>query len=638
MPKLKKMISRYMQIITLIMIVVTLVVALQVQIKGEQRQAQENSNAMFYQIEQILEDNQRDLPELKGEYEETCLNSAKAIAYIIQYHPDVLESVEELKKIAELLEVDEIHIFDKTGRIFTGTHPEYYNLTVDSGEQISFFKPMLEDTSLCLCQDITPNTAEAKLMQYSAVWSENEEFIVQVGMEPVNVMKVTEKNELSYIFSMLRVYVGVDFYAIDMESGEIVGSTILDSVGKDLTEVGFDLEKIQKNMSGFQAAINGVNSYCVFKESGTNLIGRVVSDDVLYRDVPANTAGLTVCLILIAMILVFAVTKYMNKYVIHGIYDVNEKLRAITEGNLEENVDIRNSLEFSELSSHINALIKSLLSSTDKISYVLNQTNMHIGVYEYNEKMTNVRFTEHIPEILALDKETTRQFSADYKLFREYMNRLRENPVSEEKGVFCLDGDREIYVKLEEILQNNDILGIVMDVTEEIVKRRQIEAERDVDLLTGLYNRRGLENKLSVLFENPEALGYGALIVLDADGLKGINDKYGHEKGDIYLKKISELVREFGLKECITARYGGDEFVLFLYQYDSEEELVDTIKTLEYIQNNSSAYLTSELKIPLKFSFGVSMTKGETDYESLLKQADEKMYSNKRDRKKGSVS
>ena len=251
MPKLKKMISRYMQIITLIMIVVTLVVALQVQIKGEQRQAQENSNAMFYQIEQILEDNQRDLPELKGEYEETCLNSAKAIAYIIQYHPDVLESVEELKKIAELLEVDEIHIFDKTGRIFTGTHPEYYNLTVDSGEQISFFKPMLEDTSLCLCQDITPNTAEAKLMQYSAVWSENEEFIVQVGMEPVNVMKVTEKNELSYIFSMLRVYVGVDFYAIDMESGEIVGSTILDSVGKDLTEVGFDLEKIQKNMSGW---------------------------------------------------------------------------------------------------------------------------------------------------------------------------------------------------------------------------------------------------------------------------------------------------------------------------------------------------------------------------------------------------
>ena len=53
---------------------------------------------------------------------------------------------------------------------------------------------------------------------------------------------------LFYIFSMLRVYVGVDFYAIDMESGEIVGSTILDSVGKDLTEVGFDLEKIQKNI------------------------------------------------------------------------------------------------------------------------------------------------------------------------------------------------------------------------------------------------------------------------------------------------------------------------------------------------------------------------------------------------------
>ena len=92
------------------------------------------------------------------------------IAYIIQEKPSILEDIEELKQIAAMVEVDEIHFFDKSGRIYAGTHPEYYDYTFDSGEQIGFFKPMLKDYSLKLVQKITPNTAEGKMMQYSAVW------------------------------------------------------------------------------------------------------------------------------------------------------------------------------------------------------------------------------------------------------------------------------------------------------------------------------------------------------------------------------------------------------------------------------------------------------------------------------------
>lgn len=60
--------------------------------------------------------------------------------------------------------------------------------------------------------------------------------------------------------------------------------------------------------------------------------------------------------------------------------------------------------------------------------------------------------------------------------------------------------------------------------------------------MTGLYNRRGMEIKLKQLFEKPEKLGYSAIVMIDADGLKGVNDTYGHEKGDIYLKKIGQVI------------------------------------------------------------------------------------------------
>lgn len=637
MPNIKKLIVKYLYRITFIMVMVILVIATVVQILNEQRQAKESSGLMFYEIEQILAENHKELARIQAEYSQTCLHNAETIAYIIQEQPSILESVDELKRIAEFVEVDEIHIFDKTGTIFMGTHPEYFGYSFDSGEQIGFFKPMLEDKALKLCQDISPNTAEGRMMQYSALWSEKGEFIVQVGMAPVNVLKLTEKNEISYTFSLLEVNVGVDFYAIDAESGEIVGATDADAVGKNMTEIGIYPDRIKfktEQRDGFHANVKGENSYCIFTIMDGNYIGRVVAADVLYHSIPISVLWLAICLVCIAIILVWAVSGYVNKYVISNIYDINEKLHAITNGNLDEKVDVQSSLEFSELSSHINEMIKSLLSSTEKISCVLNRTNMHIGVYEYNENMKAVRFTEYVPKILALNPDREEQIFADYRFFRDYLDKLRANPVYDEENVFSLEGKVERYVKLEEIIQNNNHMGIVMDVTEEILKRRQIEAERDIDLLTGLYNRRGLENKLSALFENPEALGYGALILIDADGLKEINDEYGHDKGDLYIKKISRIIETFGLKSSLSARLGGDEFVLFLYKYDNETELERSIQTLQYIQNNGTVYLGEDRSVPLRFSFGVSMTKGETDYKSLLKQADERMYVSKRERKK----
>ena len=99
----------------------------------------------------------------------------------------------------------------------------------------------------------------------------------------------------------------------------------------------------------------------------------------------------------IAAFLVAAVTWYMDRYVINGIYSVNDKLRQITEGDLDQKVDVNYSVEFSELSRHINELIESRLANTEKISYVLNKTNINVGVYEYSAKMKTVRFTEHVP-------------------------------------------------------------------------------------------------------------------------------------------------------------------------------------------------------------------------------------------------
>lgn len=630
MRTLKNIISRYMMLLTCILVAAILAVIIFLQVVTEQRQARENAERTLYQIEQLLIQNQEELREIEKEYSETCLHNAEVIAYIIQNDPSVLESIGELKKLAEYVEVDEIHIFDETGRIYAGTHPQYYDFTFDSGEQMMFFKPMLQDRSLKLVQEITPNTAEAKLMQYSAVWSEDGKFIVQVGMEPVNVMKATEKNELSYLFSLFRVNLEAEYYAVDIQSGEIVGSTQLECVGMNIADIGLELEEFEDGGKGFHSMVNGERAFCVFKEVDSNYIGRVISNAELYGRIPGVTVALAACLIVIALILSYAVTRYMNRYVVAGVHDVNEKLHSISQGNLDEMIEINSSVEFSELSHDINVMKKSLLNYNTKMSYVLRKTNMYIGVYEYNEHMKRVRFTEYIPHIFALGEEEVRRLSADYRAFQRFIDELRGNPAPDEAGVFGINGK---YIKLEETHENDEIFGVAVDVTDEINKRRKIEEERDNDSLTGLYNRRGLDIKLSELFVAPKELRAGAVIMIDADNLKVINDTYGHERGDMYLKAIANLIADWGDKGTVAARLGGDEFVLFLYDYQNEEALLSTIERLESMQDGVMTDLGEGICVPLQFSAGYSLVKDNSDYQSLLKEADEKMYEHKRLRK-----
>ena len=633
MTTLKKMIRKYMSKITMMVSALILLCVLLIQLSNEQNRARDTAASMFQQMEQVLTENQADLKRVKNDYTETCLHNAEVVASIIQERPSVLNDMVNLREIAKIVEVDEIHIFNEKGCIYTGTHPEYYGLTVYDGEQIGFFKPLLSDKSLRLCQDIAPNTAEGKKIQYAALWSDNGKFIVQVGMEQDSVKRATEKNELSYIFSLLRVNVGAEFYALDATTGKVVGSSVTNDVGKTTQEAGIDFEKVKKDADGFHARVNGKICFCIFSEVEGNYIGYVVTTEELYQRTPSTILIFMLALALTAIILVAAVTRHMNRYVVKGINTINESLRVITEGDLDASVDVQTSAEFSELSNYINEMVKSLLANTKKISYVLNKGNMYIGVYEYNLKAKKVRFTEYIPKILHMEEEMLEKLSSDYGLFQEYMNKLRQNRVVDEENIYRLEGNEDVFIKLDEVIQNNEIFGVMMDVTEEIAKRREIEEERDRDLLTGLYNRRGIERNLEALLKHQAKLGLGALVMIDADGLKGINDTYGHEKGDIYLKKIASIINGYGLSGTVCGRLGGDEFVLFLYDCDSEEELASVIKTLEHIRETTMVRLLDGVIVPLRFSYGYSTLEEADGYEALLKLADERMYENKRNRK-----
>lgn len=391
MRTLKKSIWSYMYKVTFALVSVILISITALNIANEQSRAQGTADKIFEQMDKMLEENQKELTRLRQEYAAKCLHNTEAIAYILEKNTGARNDLYELRKIAEFMEVDEIHIIDAAGEIVSGTHPQYYGYSFDSGEQMNYFKPMLKDKSLKMVQDIEPNTAEHKLMQYSAMWNSTGEFIVEAGIEPVNVSKVTEKNELPYIFSQLCVNPDISYFAVNAETEKIVGATDTELVGMDMKEIGLNTEKIHST-KGFSGMINGKRSYIVFKKVADNYIGVAVTSKALYERIPLNMLYLAVCLVLIALALFKAVTRYLDREVVQKIGEVNGKLHKITMGDLNVKIDVHSSREFFELSRYINEMLQSLLVNDRKMTYVLGKTDMHIGVYEYNRQMKRVRF------------------------------------------------------------------------------------------------------------------------------------------------------------------------------------------------------------------------------------------------------
>lgn len=627
MQSLKELIQKESKKITLLIIFFLVIIVTFFNCITAKKEANYTAQTTFYHIEQILNENQKYLNKQKKEYRQTCIDNAQAVAYSLQENPDALYNIDELKKIAQYVEVDEIHIFNKQGVIISGTHPEYYGYSFDSGKQLSFFKPLLSNQNLQLTQKIMENTASHIKMQYSALWSENKEFIVQVGMNHENASKATKKNQLSYLFKLFRVNNEVQYYAINSKNHKIVGTTH-HHIGDVASSIGLKDTQIKEAKNGFFTEIDGQLSYCVSKKIKNNYIYCIIPVRVLFKEVPKNCLEMIVCLIIISILFRLLIIKYIRVYVIDSINQINHQLSKISKGQLDEEVSINNSLEFQKLSHYINEMKQSLLVNNKKMDYILTQTNQLIGFYEYNQKLNTLYLSDGFKEIFSLNSQQCTQFKEDINDFIDFLNKINTHQV--EKDIYYLPQMKR-YIQINDRKDQDITLGVMIDITTSYIKRKKIEIERDVDELTQIYNRNGLKIKINKLLEDKNIAQY-ALIFIDLDDLKQVNDVYGHYCGDLYLKQMTNVLKTISGEKCLVGRLGGDEFIAFFHHYDSMEKLNNDINQLNEIRDQI-VLLADDHSVNLAFSYGVCYGTEGTDLQRMIEIADYKMYENKRKRK-----
>jgi len=149
------------------------------------------------------------------------------------------------------------------------------------------------------------------------------------------------------------------------------------------------------------------------------------------------------------------------------------------------------------------------------------------------------------------------------------------------------------------------------------------------DPLTGVGNRRALDERMSVARDAGRSI---AVIAIDVDNLKIINDSYGHACGDEVLRRVGHLLREQSRAEDVVARAGGDEFVVVLDNPDERgaRELVERIKAAA--ERVAAAEVEPWFGM-LRLSIGHATSTDGTPVSDLLSVADQRMYAEKRRRR-----
>ncbi len=286
--------------------------------------------------------------------------------------------------------------------------------------------------------------------------------------------------------------------------------------------------------------------------------------------------------------------------------------------------------EVDELLRAIQNTSNLLLETSGKMSKIIEMVGIPLGVFEYGEHEEAVFITDQVPLLLSLDAAETENKSCFISVIRKILSQ----PEEDEEDIYYLNSDPERWLKIILTTKDHTTTGVIIDMTDEMSEKKQIMTDRDIDTLTGIYNRKAMQvNMEDALLKRDKNL-VSAILMFDLDNLKMVNDTYGHRWGDIYINHaVKHLVNIPGAFKVL-GRRSGDEFALFLYNYQSKEQLRSLIETFfKKLQDDPLVYPDHKIA-PAAISAGmVWIDRKFYTLDEYLNCADKFMYNAKRNNK-----
>lgn len=263
----------------------------------------------------------------------------------------------------------------------------------------------------------------------------------------------------------------------------------------------------------------------------------------------------------------------------------------------------------------------------DKVTYVSREAEAILG-YSVEDWLNKPHFFTKVihPNDLSLVKDNMHQpFKHEKHVEIEYRIRHANNQYRWFRDV--------LYIP-EDFTDSNEVMGMLIDITDKKNDTEKIHHLAFHDSLTQLPNRQKFQNQLKYLIEyGLEEKKFGAVLFLDMDRFKVLNDALGHHFGDQLLLNIAERLREFEQDFNVMARFGGDEFVLATeceYENINDASVQVILLAEQIIASLAEPYSISDTQHVCTVSMGITIfPHPHVSVNDIIRQADVAMYRSK---------
>lgn len=218
-------------------------------------------------------------------------------------------------------------------------------------------------------------------------------------------------------------------------------------------------------------------------------------------------------------------------------------------------------IELDRFSSAFTQLGREVLDTSTKFLRIMDMASVELGGYELRSAPDSIYVTDNFFDLLGMPGVDADDLTV--QSFRELLQRFERScphsPAPDGAMLYHirLPSGKERYLRIETTHEDGTQVGLAEDVTANTLEKLRIEHERDYDTLTDLYNRRAFRRICAEFFCSPEKLGHAALLMFDLDNLKQINDTFGHDWGDEYIRLTGECFAKNAPARTVCARISG---------------------------------------------------------------------------------
>lgn len=322
------------------------------------------------------------------------------------------------------------------------------------------------------------------------------------------------------------------------------------------------------------------------------------------------------------------ISYFVGKYVAAPILKLS---KAVSTNDVRRQIDFKetNIKELDELAAVIKTLQKeNIKRSATKTDKILELLNIGVASFEYIKGSSSVTVSQAMYKMLEIEEESHGQ-EMPQELFFEKLALLKQSPITELEHTYAIGTTKIKYYTVQEFEQKDAILGVIEDSTKEVEDLIILNYERNYDVLTGIMNRRAFYQTVQDIFATSD-MDVAGFIMFDLDNLKYVNDTFGHDFGDLYIKTAANLISNILSQYGVVGRMSGDEFYAYLYGFETRKELLACLDDLYDSFEVELIEMPNTKQFQIRMSGGIAWYNDDsTNLDELMKFADFAMYKGK---------